>query len=254
MIQSKKGFEQWWLVMTIFALMTLFLLLPFISNISSSGDASDAKACSLMFSQGLTTSAFYTEKADNFNENFFDFTEQKCSSFILEATNKNQENIVKKIHSCWETLGSGKINLPNEMYGEGLCYYCGELQFEEDFNGKELQEKINNKQDTINTNFKNIKMTAGTLGVFYYQYREEGDSLDSIGSFIDSSINKYGGVLVNSVDVFNPDVNIYTGITFAEIRESKDDLNQNINTFYLNGKPLNQQLRCTTIVPLNIQS
>jgi hypothetical protein len=242
---KRKAFEQNWVAMMIFSFFSLFVLLIVFVNLSGTADSSDVKACSLLFSTGLSNNAFYASNLTNFNQNFFDFTEGKCQSFELDVEDRNVDLVVDKINSCWKTLDSGNVILPREMFGEGICYYCGELKRDDSFDFEILQKSLSEKENGILNDFQNTKITEENIGVFYYQYRENLDTFDSIGNYIDSKISSYGGLLNRVGDIFQPDIRIYTGITFAELRG--DDKNE----FYLDGVPLNEKLNCRTIVPDN---
>jgi hypothetical protein len=244
MFNSKKGFEQWWLIMMIFSFFTLFLLFSFFSNLGGTADSSDARACSLLFSNGLSSNAFYSDDLKSFNERFFDFTEEKCQSFTLkDIETRDVPLVANEIDKCWELMGSGDVILPREMFGEGICFYCGDLTLDSSLEFGVLQSQLNKEHAVIQNDFQKIEVNAKELGVFYYQYRESLSGSDVVGSYIDSKISDFGGLFKGSTDLFQPDVNIYTGITFAELKG--DDNNE----FYLDGVPLNEKLNCKTIVP-----
>lgn len=246
---QKKAMTTEFLMYSIFAFISLILIFSFLGSLLfDSRDASNSRACATFISQGLSNNAFYNKDLTDFNERFYNFMEENCYSFSNNLDARSKEGIVKEINACWNMMNSGELLLPQEMYGAGVCFYCGELKVGLEYDLSELQKELNGQEGVISIGVD--KISTEDIGVFYYQYREDISGFDSIGNFLDKQINEYGGFFREYVDISDPDVGVYSGITFAEIREIKQE-NDVGREFYLDSIPFNERLNCKTIVPKN---
>ena len=245
---SKKGIEMEFIMFAIVGFIVLILLLTYFSStLSNSESSADSRACSLLLSQVSGGTTFYNNDLDDFSERFYQFVEQRCPSFKKTLEPKSEKIIAQDILSCYEMFGSGEVILPPEMFGSGVCFYCGELKIDDSSNFDILEEYFSEKGNTKLdiTSLKDQK----EVGVFFYQYREGVSGLDSVGNYIDTSLNANVAFFREFVDISNPDVSLVTGISFAEITSENVD-GEDVRKFSSAGKPFNEQMKCFTIVPL----
>lgn len=246
---NKKGDTNWFMVRLIIGLCSLFLLFSYIISIlNNQTENFITQECDLLFSQGLSQGIFYDSGKTNFNERFFKFSEENCKYFDYEIKESNINLGVESIYSCYEMLTQAQTNLPKEMYGGGICYYCGNLEIESSSLDKfntELNKKFNENEIISNFEIKNKESS-----IFFFEIREDIGYYDSILSKMDSYVSQGVSTFNIKADLFSNDAKIYRGITFGQ--NKIEEINgEEVNNIYVNNKLYSDEYNCKTIVPLN---